>query len=150
MATTPGDQPRHIIIGDLGKLAILAEKADHALDIGPCRRGLGMMLADLEPIATGRNVERQRFGAVALLAQKRPRLLPFCSFYLLGFPSALSARRAVNATTFDLEVEMPERRAGQFVDRHGWSLCDRRSMKSCKSDSANIRRGFVSPRSTLT
>ena len=109
-----------------------------------------MVTAYFGPVAPGGDIKRQRRRAASGDLQKLSGNLALGALYRLRFPTAFGFRRAVKATTSHLEVELIERAALRFVDRHMVSLRVRFSMNSLMSDSAYMRLGFFSPLPTLT
>src|SRR5262249_39028629 len=114
MSAPPCDQPRHLVVGDVGHELVLAEELDQERKVVLGAVGTRMMLSDLLPIALGHVVEAQRCLRRRQLRNQPLRLLALGRLYFFGFAARRAFRRAVKPMTSHLEVVVEIRRATVF------------------------------------
>src|SRR5262245_35598343 len=103
MSAPPCHQLRYIVVGDVGDQRILAKEVEQIADLPFGVPRTGMMLTDLEPIAAGNSVERERGCGGTRQRHLAFSLFACVALYRFGFAFVGLFSRAVKRTTVDLE-----------------------------------------------
>src|SRR5579872_1746524 len=106
MAATPRNDARHVVIVERGDRPVLAKVGNQPFEIAPRLGRPDIVLADLIKIAASGFIDCHRLDASGGVLVGRPRFLPLGALYGFGFAPVRLARRAVKATTSELEVEV--------------------------------------------
>src|SRR4051794_3891387 len=108
VSSAPGDQPCDVVVPDISQQFCRSKIINQPCDISPSSVGADVVLTDLIPISACNIIQLCRCGRGCCLYNFF-RSVAFGALEEFSLAPVRASRRAVKATTLELEVEVVER-----------------------------------------